>query len=141
MRTQPMRTQRSPVVFLLMMLAFSALPVTGARTDEPVGGAEVISLEDQLKTGLKARRPEETEFVEEVARLVNTGKLPRKLVDSTFIWALRRRTNYPFPAFERALRLQADQLGVDLSLMWQPVCAAVGYPPASAGGFYSYGAF
>ena len=114
MRTQPMRTQRSPVVFLLMMLAFSALPVTGARTDEPVGGAEVISLEDQLKTGLKARRPEETEFVEEVARLVNTGKLPRKLVDSTFMWALRRRTNYPFPAFERALRLQADQLGVDL---------------------------
>jgi len=102
------------VVFLLMMLAFSALPDTDARGDEPVGGAEVISLEDQLKTGLKARRPEETEFIDEVARLVNTGQLPRKLVDSTFIWALRRRTNYPFPAFERALRLQADQLGVDL---------------------------
>jgi hypothetical protein len=49
-----------------------------------------------------------------VARLVNAGRLPRKLVDSTFMWALRRRTSYPFPAFERALRLQADQLGVDL---------------------------
>jgi len=114
MPAQPMRTQPSRAVFLSMLLALSALPATWGRAEEPVSGAEVISLEDQLKTGLKARRPEETEFIEEVARLVNTGKLPRKLVDSTFIWALRRRTNYPFPAFERALRLQADQLGVDL---------------------------
>ena len=114
MRTQRTRTQRSPAVFLLMTLALSGVPGTWGRAEEPVGGAEVISLEDQLKTGLKARRPEETEFIDEVARLVNTGKLPRKLVDSTFMWALRRRTNYPFPAFERALRLQADQLGVDL---------------------------
>ena len=114
MRTQRTRTQRSPAVFLLMTLALSGLPGTWGRAEEPVGGAEVISLEDQLKTGLKARRPEETEVIDEVARLVNTGKLPRKLVDSTFMWALRRRTNYPFPAFERALRLQADQLGVDL---------------------------
>jgi hypothetical protein len=114
MPAQPMRTPRRPAVFLFMSLALCGLPGTVTRADEPVGGAEVISLEDQLKTGLKARRPEETEFIEEVARLVNTGKLPRKLVDSTFMWALRRRTNYPFPAFERALRLQADQLGVDL---------------------------
>ena len=114
MPAQPMRTKRSPAVFLVMSLALCGLPGTWTRAEEPVGGAEVISLEDQLKTGLKARRPEETEFIDEVARLVNTGKLPRKLVDSTFMWALRRRTSYPFPAFERALRLQADQLGVDL---------------------------
>ena len=114
MPAQSMRTQRSPAAFLLMTLALCALPGAWTRAEEPVGGAEVISLEDQLKTGLKARRPEETEFIEEVARLVNAGRLPRKLVDSTFMWALRRRTSYPFPAFERALRLQADQLGVDL---------------------------
>jgi hypothetical protein len=109
-----MRTQCSPAVFLFLALALCGMPGTWGRAEETVGGAEVISLEDQLKTGLKARRPEEKEFIEEVARLVNAGKLPRKLVDSTFMWALRRRTNYPFPAFERALRLQADQLGVDL---------------------------
>ena len=114
MRTQSIRTRRSPAVFLLMTLALSSLQGTWTHAEETVGGAEVISLEDQLKTGLKARRPKETEFIAEVARLVNAGKLPRKLVDSTFMWALRRRTNYPFPAFERALRLQADQLGVDL---------------------------
>ena len=111
---QSMRTPRSPATLLLMTLALCSLPSPWTRAEEPVGGAEVISLEDQLKTGLKARRPEETDFIEEVARLVNAGRLPRKLVDSTFMWALRRRTSYPFPAFERALRLQADQLGVDL---------------------------
>lgn len=109
-----MRTQRSPVVLVCLAVALSALPGTCGRAEEPVGGAQVISLEDQLNTGLKTRRPEETEFVEVVARLVNEGKLPRKLVDSTFMWAVRRRQTYPFPAFERALRLQADRLGVHL---------------------------
>jgi len=109
-----MRILHSPAVLLLLSLMLSALPGPGGFAEEPVGGAQVISLEDQLNTGLKTRRPEETEFVEGVARLVNEGKLPRKLVDSTFIWAVRRRQTYPFPAFERALRLQADRLGVDL---------------------------
>ena len=109
-----MRILHSPVVFLFLSLALSALPGPNAFAEEPVGGAQVISLEDQLNTGLKTRRPEETEFIEKVARLVNEGKLPRKLVDSTFMWAVRRRQTYPFPAFERALRLQADRLGVDL---------------------------
>lgn len=112
-----MQIQHRPAAVLLVALALSDLPGlsgTCASAEEPVGGTEVISLEDQLKTGLKARRPEETEFIEEVARLVNAGELPRKLVDSTFVWAVRRRTTYPFPAFERALRLQADRLGVDL---------------------------
>lgn len=118
-----MQIQHRPAAVLLMALALSDLPAlsglsalsgTSARAEETIGGAEVISLEDQLKTGLKARLPEEKEFIEEVARLVNEGELPRKLVDSTFVWAVRRRTTYPFPAFERALRLQADRLGVDL---------------------------
>jgi len=109
-----MRTSRYSGLMLIVAITLTQLTAAGTRAEEPVSGAQMISLEDQLKTGLKARRPEETEFIEEVARLVNTGKLPRKLVDSTFMWALRRRTNYPFPAFERALRLQADQLGVDL---------------------------
>jgi len=109
-----MRILHSPVVFLLLTLTLSAVPGPSGFADETVGGAQVISLEDQLNTGLKARRPEETEFIGEVTRLVNEGKLPRKLVDSTFIWAVRRRQTYPFPAFERALRLQADRLGVGL---------------------------
>jgi hypothetical protein len=94
------------------LILMSAVPRCIA--EDTVGGAEVISLEDQLKTGLKARRPEETEFIAEVAQLVDTGKLPRKLVDSAFMWAVRRGKKYPFPAFEQAIRRQADALGVNL---------------------------
>lgn len=88
----------------------SGAPVAETGDDE----AGDVSLADRLKVGLKARRPEEEEFLEKVATLVLTGKLPRKLVDSTYMWAIRRRQDYPFPAFERALQLQADRLGVDL---------------------------
>jgi len=104
-------------LFLVALLAgrACAAPSAGAAGSVEAGDdATDISLADRLKTGLRARRPEETEFVEHVARLVDTGKLPRKLVDSTYIWAIRRRSDYPLPAFQRALHLQAERLGVPL---------------------------
>lgn len=85
-----------------------------ARCEEAIGSGEEISLEDRLRTGLRVRRPEDAEFIATVVHRVNAGDLPRKLVDSTFMWAVRRRQKYPFPAFEQALRLQAERLGVDL---------------------------
>jgi hypothetical protein len=45
---------------------------------------------------------------------VRTGGLPAKVVDSTYQWALRRQQKHPYPLFERALRIQAGRLGVDL---------------------------
>ena len=106
------------VTLILSLLLLGAATVAdstprlrAAETDDDDGP---VSLEDRLKVGLKARRPEENEFLERVAALVQSGKLPRKLVDSTYLWAIRRRQDSPFPAFERALQLQADRLGVDL---------------------------
>jgi len=75
-------------------------------------GKTAVTLESRLTTGLKARRPEDVEFVERVAEMVRTGQLPAKVVDSTFLWAIRRRQSYPFPAFQKALRIQADRLGI-----------------------------
>jgi hypothetical protein len=49
-----------------------------------------------------------------VARLVREGRLPGKLVDSTYLWAVQRGRKYPFPAFSYVIRAQADRLGVDL---------------------------
>jgi len=109
-----MRSMRRPAVFVLITLVLSALPGTAARAEDSAAAGEVVSLEDQLKTGLRPRLPQESEFLEDVARAVDTGRLPRKLVNSTFVWAVRRRQTYPFPAFERALRMQAEKLGVDL---------------------------
>jgi len=82
-----------------------------AVTDE--AKAEV-TLEDRLSTGLKVRRPEDVAFVDHVAEMVRAGRLPAKVVDSTYLWAIRRRQAHPFPAFQKAIRLQADRLGIDV---------------------------
>jgi len=105
-----MHTLRSLLVVLLLGLA----PLAAPRAAEPTTVGKVTSLADRLKTGLKARRPEESEFLDQVAHLVRTGALPVKLVDSTYLWAIQRQQKHPYPLFERALRIQADRLGVDL---------------------------
>jgi hypothetical protein len=96
---------------LLLSLAAASLPTRG--DDLPPTGRSA-GLEDRLKAGLRVQLPAEEDFVEKVVLLVRTGKLPGKLVDSTYIWAIERRKEYPFPAFEKALRLQAEKLGVRL---------------------------
>ena len=86
----------------------------GAPSAGEADAGAVMSLEDRLTMGLKVRRPVDVAFVEQVATLVQQGKLPHKLVDSTYLWAVKRRHSYPFPAFQQALRLQADRLGLTL---------------------------
>ena len=78
----------------------------------PVSG--VTALEDRLKSGLRVRAPRETRFIETVAVRVREGRLPAKLVDSTYIWAIQRGRKYPFPAFEHVIRIQAERLNVPL---------------------------
>ncbi len=110
-----MRPQAILLALLLVGTSTVFHPLSDPHAAESIDDEDGdVSLADRLKVGLRARRPEEEEFLEKVATLVRTGKLPRKLVDSTYIWAIRRRQDYPFPAFERALQLQADRLGVDL---------------------------
>ncbi|MFM8380086.1 MAG: hypothetical protein ACKOB1_12270 [Planctomycetia bacterium] len=101
--------------FLLVIVTLLGLaPLAASYAAEPTTVGKVTSLADRLKTGLRARRPEETEFLDRVAHLVRTGELPAKVVDSTYLWALQRQQKHPYPLFERALRIQADRLGVEL---------------------------
>jgi len=100
------------LAILSAALLVSAPPASVAA--EPSTAGRVAGLEDRLKAGLRTRRPEETAFVEKVAALVRSGRLPAKLVDSTYLWAVERRTEHPFPAFEKSLRMQASKLGVRL---------------------------
>lgn len=81
---------------------------------EPGPAPAAVSLEDRLTTGLQARRPADVAYVGRVVDLVESGTLPGKLVDSTFLWAVRRRQRHPLPAFREALRLQAARIGVDI---------------------------
>ncbi|NBW97537.1 MAG: hypothetical protein EBR28_12630 [Planctomycetia bacterium] len=96
------------------VLLLGAASPTVARAAEPAAGGTRPGLQDRLTTGLRVQRPEDAAFIKEVVDLVNSGDLPVKLVDSTYLWALQRQRKYPFPAFERALRLQAGRLGVGL---------------------------
>lgn len=75
---------------------------------------EVSGLAEQLKTGLRVKAPGDVAFCEQVAELVQRGKLPEKYVDSAYAYAINRGRKYPFPAFERIIRLQASKLGVSL---------------------------
>ena len=102
---------RPALLCLLVALATATDPV---RSDDLPPAGRTAGLEDRLKAGLRARLPAEEDFIERVVILVRAGRLPGKLVDSTYIWAIERRKEYPFPAFEKALRLAAEKIGVRL---------------------------
>ena len=78
------------------------------------GSGRVASLKDQLRSGLKARRDVEFKFIDDVVKLVQTRKLPVKLVVETFHYARRKPTRHPFQYFQRALALRAARLGVTI---------------------------
>lgn len=101
-------------LILATVLAFAGTAAPGrAELPETVPGG-VASLADRLKTGLRVKAPPDVAFVELVAQRVREGRLPEKLVDSTYLWAVSRGRKYPFPAFQHVIRLQAEKLNVPL---------------------------
>ncbi|HZZ71226.1 MAG TPA: hypothetical protein VFE24_03180 [Pirellulales bacterium] len=97
------------LTFCLIGVPPAALP------SEPIsaGPQAAPDLKDVLEKGLKARRPEEFDFVALVVTKVENGSLPRDLVESTFLWARRHPTN-EFQYFEFAMRERAKKIGVTL---------------------------
>lgn len=75
--------------------------------------AEVAQLQDQLESGLKARRPAEFAFIQRVVTLVEQERLPLPIVVSTYRWA-EAKYKQPFPYFVRALRIRAARIGVQI---------------------------
>lgn len=90
-----------------------AVLATGPESVPGNDGGEV-SLVDRLKSGLRVKAPRDVRFVETVAQRVREGRLPAKVVDSTYLWAVSRGKKHPFPAFEHVIRLQAEKLDVSL---------------------------
>ena len=78
------------------------------QTTSPQG-----SLADQLKVLIRPRLPSEMAFIAMVVQRVDNGTLPRDLVVSTMLWA-RQKQPYPYPYFERGLRLRASAVGIQL---------------------------
>jgi hypothetical protein len=97
-------TRVTAVAFVLLLLGLSYSPAA----------AETSAIDaDIIKAGLRTATPEEDGFIERVVGLVDQGKVPAKLVDSTFQWA-RQKPRHKFQYFKRALILRARRIGIDL---------------------------
>ena len=78
-------------------------------------------MRQQLTVGLKAFTKADFAFIDLVVLAVEQRKLPRKLVDSTFLWARQKAARTlvhaslrPMVYFEPGLILRAKRLGVKL---------------------------
>ncbi len=83
-----------------------------AAADPPAPPRTQVTLEGRLIAGLRAVRPDDITYCERVAKAARIGHLPAKLVDKTYFWAIGRGSDYPFPAFARALEIQCQRLGI-----------------------------
>jgi hypothetical protein len=92
------------------------------------GVSPTLDLKKQLELGLRARRDVEFEYIENVVKLVEKGTLPRKLVDSTFLWA-RRKSSRQLQYFQFALRVRAKKLGIVAAEIYDLSDQAVGVIP------------
>ena len=106
------RCERTVCACLLIWLAATVTSAVGQNGADPRIAPGGITLKQALEKGLKARRPSEFAFIRLVIEKVEQGKLPRKLVERTFLWARDNKQPYPMPYFEKALQLQAKKLGV-----------------------------
>jgi hypothetical protein len=87
----------------------------------PGRAQQVVKLRDRLVVGLQARLKSEVAFVERVVVKVQTGKLPQRVVDETFLWARGRasvgrtgNSRRPIIFFRPAMTARAKRLRVDL---------------------------
>ncbi|MEX0936225.1 MAG: hypothetical protein WDZ59_00080 [Pirellulales bacterium] len=108
-----------PYVSIAALLVATVLFTAGATSSgsaasQKLAAEKTADLKDRLEKGLKARRPVEFEFIDKVVAHVESGELPVDLVDRTFFWARKREPVRPFQHFERALKILAKRIGVDL---------------------------
>ncbi len=73
-----------------------------------------VELKDQLYYGLRLFSPEQQAFVDDIVARVEAGELPRSMVNVVFVWSRKRKPKFPFPYFEIAMRLLAENRGVIL---------------------------
>jgi len=106
----------------LMAGSFFPLVTTAQQSTNPGSNqGRQITLRDQLVTGLRAFTKSDLAFIDKVVIQVEQGKLPRRLVDSTFLWSRDRaaRRSYtrrlrPMVFFRPALVARTKRFGIVL---------------------------
>ena len=99
--------QRTCLAVLVSLLVFLFLSAAASRAEARVLDA------DRIKAGLKTAMPEENGFVDRVVAFVGQGRLPVRMVHTTFLWA-RAKPRHRFQYFRRAMILRAARIGVRL---------------------------
>ncbi|RPH77517.1 MAG: hypothetical protein EHM77_07940 [Planctomycetaceae bacterium] len=107
--------RQSLVVALLTVWVSGAAP---AQLTAPIGtspdGIQVASLEQQLINRLKATTEDRQAYIRLVVLKTETGELETARVLGVERYAIRRNPNFPFPYFERAMRHEANKVGIYL---------------------------
>jgi len=115
---------------LLPILACGALlplqQVVGQQSSGANRQGRQLSLSEQLRVGLKVKTKADKALIAAVVKAVEENRLPRALVDSTFLWARERakrrskkRELRPIVYFQPALVLRAKKLGLKLPVIYQ----------------------
>jgi hypothetical protein len=115
-----MIAKRALILSLVLLVAASgaAISLAAPVADKPIapGGPD---LKTMLEKGLRARRPSEFAFIQRVVKLVNQGKLPIAVVETSFLWARPKRP-YPMPYFMETMEVRAKKVGIDLKAQLGP---------------------
>jgi hypothetical protein len=131
---------RAWTILPFILALANLLPHWQAVGQQPSGTSEQgrqLSLADQLRVGLKVKTKADQGLIAAVVKAVEEGRLPRALVDSTFLWARERakrrskqRELRPIVYFQPALVLRAKKLGLKLPVIYHfpPVAALRGSP-------------
>jgi hypothetical protein len=78
------------------------------------------ALLERLLVGLRVRTTSDRAFVARVVQLVQLGRLPLRLVDTTYLWARKKAAknrysaNNPMIYFRPAMTVRAKKLGVTI---------------------------
>lgn len=103
-------------LILTALLSGRTVPAASPAASPPAfdaGGVMNLDLQTQLEKGLKARRPVEFQYIDEIIQLVEQGKLSRKLVVTTYLWAQQKPWR-PLQHFQLALEARTRGLPVRL---------------------------
>ncbi len=89
------------------------------------------SLSEYLVNRLRATTDDQQDYVQQVVKLVEDGKLEKRLVLALERYARRRSPYFPLPVFERAMRYEGARRGVAVPAL-QEVVARNGASTARA---------
>ncbi|MDE0934866.1 MAG: hypothetical protein OSA89_03060 [Mariniblastus sp.] len=108
-----------PSLLLITCLAISLTMPMGCFGDdflpESFTNTQFAEYERKLNALLKTRADEEKKFVNQIVMQVKLGKIPSRLVSTSYQWGRTKRpnTNYPFIYFEKVIRIQAKAMKLE----------------------------